>query len=39
LRAYLFALSEDEHVFLLLLHHIAADGWSMVPLARDLAAA
>ena len=39
LRAHLFALSEDEHVFLLLLHHIAADGWSMVPLARDLAAA
>ena len=36
LRAQLFALSPSEHVLLLLLHHIAADGWSMVPLARDL---
>jgi amino acid adenylation domain-containing protein/non-ribosomal peptide synthase protein (TIGR01720 family) len=39
LRATLFALSEDEHVLLLLLHHIAGDGWSMRPLARDLAEA
>ncbi|MFJ8661914.1 amino acid adenylation domain-containing protein [Streptomyces sp. NPDC093795] len=39
LRATLFALSEDEHVLLILLHHIAGDGWSMRPLARDLAAA
>ncbi|MFC7988722.1 amino acid adenylation domain-containing protein [Streptomyces pilosus] len=39
LRATLFALSADEHVLLLLLHHIAGDGWSMRPLARDLAAA
>ncbi|MFE7044770.1 amino acid adenylation domain-containing protein, partial [Streptomyces atratus] len=39
LRAELFALAEDEHVLVLTLHHIAGDAWSMVPLARDLAAA
>ncbi|WP_375731156.1 condensation domain-containing protein, partial [Azospirillum sp. B506] len=36
LRACLFALSESSHVLLLLIHHIATDGWSMAPLARDL---
>ena len=39
LRAHLFVLGEREHVLLLLLHHIAGDGWSMAPLVRDLAAA
>ncbi|MFD0265490.1 non-ribosomal peptide synthase/polyketide synthase, partial [Streptomyces sp. NPDC127106] len=39
LRAALFELAEDEHVLLLTLHHIAADGWSLRPLSRDLAAA
>ena len=39
LRASLFTLEHDEQVLLLLVHHIAADGWSMVPLVRDLAQA
>ena len=37
LRVHLFALSADEHVLLLMLHHIAGDGWSLSLLARDLA--
>ncbi|WP_423834092.1 amino acid adenylation domain-containing protein [Streptomyces manipurensis] len=39
LRAHLFALSPNEHVLALVIHHIAGDGWSMAPLADDLAAA
>ncbi|MGH3915950.1 MAG: amino acid adenylation domain-containing protein, partial [Pseudonocardiaceae bacterium] len=38
-RAELFALAPDEHVLLVLIHHIAGDGWSAGPLSHDLAAA
>jgi aspartate racemase len=39
LRASLLRLAEDEHVLLLTLHHIAADGWSVeVVLWRELRA-
>ena len=38
LRATLFRLAPDEHVLLLVLHHIAADGWSLQILNRELAA-
>nr|WSX25249.1 amino acid adenylation domain-containing protein [Streptomyces tubercidicus] len=39
LRVTLYRVAEREHVLLLLMHHIAADGWSMAPLARDLSEA
>ncbi len=38
-RATLFRLSADEHALLLVVHHSAADGWSITPLLADLAAA
>ncbi|WP_405583998.1 amino acid adenylation domain-containing protein [Streptomyces sp. NBC_01092] len=39
LRARLFTLGADTQVLALTVHHIAADGWSLEPLARDVAAA
>ena len=40
LRATLYAVAgTGEHVLLLVLHHIAGDGWSVEVLARDLATA
>ena len=38
LRAVLVRLSEQEHVLQIVLHHIAADGWSMSILVRELSA-
>ncbi|MGW2130387.1 amino acid adenylation domain-containing protein [Streptomyces coelicoflavus] len=40
LRAHLFALAQDEHALLLVMHHIAGDGgWSVPLLVKDLATA
>ncbi|WP_327350867.1 non-ribosomal peptide synthetase [Streptomyces sp. NBC_01304] len=39
IRTHLLRLAEDHHVLLLVVHHIASDGWSNVPLMRDLATA
>ncbi|HEX7184605.1 MAG TPA: amino acid adenylation domain-containing protein [Thermoanaerobaculia bacterium] len=38
LRAALLALSGDEHLLLLTLHHVVADGWSLGVLTRELSA-
>ncbi|WP_204803995.1 condensation domain-containing protein [Mycobacterium riyadhense] len=39
LRAQLYRVARDEHVLAITLHHIAADGGSLAPLASDLDAA
>ncbi|WP_227998431.1 non-ribosomal peptide synthetase [Nocardia australiensis] len=38
-RLRVFQLSESEHVLVCIVHHIAADGFSMGPLTRDLISA
>lgn len=39
LRATLVRVGDDDHVFVLTVHHIVADGWSMEILWRELGAA
>ena len=39
LRAKLYRISDAEHVLVAVVHHIAADGWSIGPLVGDLGVA
>ena len=36
LRAWVGQLAEDEHAFMLVMHHILCDGWSLNVIAREL---
>ncbi|GGF97707.1 hypothetical protein GCM10007304_09530 [Rhodococcoides trifolii] len=39
MRVMLLSTSASDHVIVIVVHHIAADGWSMAPLTRDVIAA
>ncbi|WP_234789078.1 condensation domain-containing protein, partial [Mycolicibacterium fortuitum] len=39
LRATLFRVAEEQHVLVAVVHHIAADGWSITPFVADLGSA
>lgn len=39
LRTVLLSTSPEDHTLVMVMHHIASDGWSLAPLARDLSAA
>ena len=39
LRSKLFRVGDDDHVWVAVVHHIAADGWSITPLVADLGVA
>jgi hypothetical protein len=38
-RARLLRIDDEDHVLVLVIHHIADDGWSMAPFARDISIA